>query len=145
MSPLGRGLKGGAVVFMRLGITGLGVGMGALDPRFHVENAAQISVSYGGVVYMVLSMIFVAVAVVLLVTPTSAIFSAQVNGEAVSGFLWWALAAAMGIVTVMSLLALFIPIRLGIRNLKSLEVYSIIGGLFPCVIKQPSIFTKHCW
>jgi ABC-2 type transport system permease protein len=110
-----------SIFVMTLGIAGLGVGMGALYPRFHVENAAQISVSYGGVIYMVLSMTFIAVSVVLLLTPTSAIFTAQVKGEPVTYFIWGSLGVAFLVVTVLSAVVMYLPMRLGIKSLETLE------------------------
>lgn len=122
VSPFMMWLSSASIFVMTFGIAGMGVGMGALYPRFHVENAAQISVSYGGVMYMVLAMSFIAVAVVLLVTPTSAIFIAQLRGEPLGGFLWGALIVAFVMVTALSAIALFLPMRMGIRNLETMEI-----------------------
>lgn len=122
VSPFMMWLSVASIFVMTFGITGMGVGMGALYPRFHVENAAQISVSYGGVVYMVLAMSFISAAVVLLVTPTSAIFMAQLKGEPLGSFLWGALIVAFAVVTALSALSLFLPMRMGIRNLEAMEI-----------------------
>lgn len=121
-SPFMMWLSAGSIFMMTLGITGLGVGMGALYPRFNVENAAQISVSYGGVTYMILSMGFIAVSVSLLATPASAIFNAQVRGQPVGTFFWWMLIIAFLLVTVLSGIVAFVPMRMGIKALKELEV-----------------------
>ena len=109
------------ILVMTLGITGMGVGMGAMHPRFDVENAAQISVSYGGVVYMVTAMGFIAASVVVLVTPTVAIFQSQIHNQPVSDFLWWSLVVALGIVTVAGVAVAAAYLRLGIRNLSQME------------------------
>lgn len=122
VSPFMMWLSAGGIFVMTFGITGLGVGMGALYPRFNVENAAQISVSYGGVTYMILSMGFIAVSVVLLATPASAIFNAQVHGQTVGSFLWWALIIAFLLVTVLSIATAIIPMRMGVKALRALEV-----------------------
>jgi len=111
-----------SILMMTVGITGMGVGMGAMHPKFHVENAAQISVSYGGVVYMVIAMGFIAVSVVILVTPTAGIFQAQVGNQPVSDFLWWSLAVSLGIVTVMSVILAWVYMKMGISSLEQLEV-----------------------
>ena len=73
VSPFMTVIGAWGILAMTIGIAGMGVGMGAMHPKFDVENAAQISVSYGGVVYMVISMCFIAASVVILVTPTVAI------------------------------------------------------------------------
>ena len=111
-----------SILAMTVGITGMGVGMGAMHPKFHVENAAQISVSYGGVVYMVIAMGFIAVSVMILVTPTVGIFQAQTTNQPVNDFLWWSLAVALGIVTLMGVILAWIYMKMGISSLDRLEV-----------------------
>jgi len=93
-----------------------------MHPKFHVENAAQISVSYGGVVYMVIAMGFIAVSVMILVTPTVGIFQAQTTNQPVNDFLWWSLAVALGIVTLMGVILAWIYMKMGISSLDRLEV-----------------------
>lgn len=109
------------ILAMTVGVTGMGVGMGAVHPRFHVENAAQISVSYGGVMYMVTAMGFIAACVVVLVTPTVAIFQVRFANEPVSDFLWWSLAVALGVVTAGGIVVAWIYMKRGIANLTELE------------------------
>ncbi len=121
VSPFMSVLGAWGIFVMTIGITGMGVGMGAMHPRFHVDNAAQISVSYGGVVYMVAAMVFIAASVVVLVTPTVAIFQTQLRNQTVSDFLWWSLAVALGIITIAGIAVAVIYIRLGIRNLNRME------------------------
>jgi len=47
------------IVVMALCLTGMGIGFGALFPRFHVENVAQIETSAGGVLYMICALFYV--------------------------------------------------------------------------------------
>jgi ABC-2 type transport system permease protein len=53
------------IFFMALSLSGMGVGFGALFPRFHVENIAQIETSPGGVLYMVCALFYVGLTLVL--------------------------------------------------------------------------------
>lgn len=121
VSPFMSILGAWSMFSMIMGIVGMGVGMGALHPRFDVENAAQISVSYGGVVYMVTAMGFIAVSVILLVTPTSAILYSQFRNEPVGDFLWWSLIASLVIITLGGIATALYYMRKGIRNLTNLE------------------------
>ena len=77
------------VLLMTFGITALGVGLGAVFPRFKVENAAQIPTGFGGIVYMLLTMIFIGVVVTLEAWPVYRIFTAQTMGKHISPSGWF--------------------------------------------------------
>ena len=49
------------VFLMTFGITALGVGMGAVFPRFRYENVAQIPTGFGGIAYMIVTMLFIGI------------------------------------------------------------------------------------
>ena len=50
---------------MTFGITAIGVGIGAMHPKFDYEHAAQIPTSYGGVLCMILSVAFIGLCVMI--------------------------------------------------------------------------------
>ncbi len=51
------------VFMMTFGITSLGVGLGAVFPKFKHENVAQIPTGFGGIVYMLMTMLFIGVVI----------------------------------------------------------------------------------
>jgi ABC-2 type transport system permease protein len=53
------------IFLMTFGITAIGVGIGALYPKFKYDNAADIPTSFGGAVCMILSIIFIGVTVMI--------------------------------------------------------------------------------
>lgn len=59
----------GTTALMTFGLTGLGVGMGALFPQFRWESPAQIAAGAAGIAYMTISLAFVAACVALLFVP----------------------------------------------------------------------------
>jgi len=122
VSPFMMALGSWSVLALTFGITGMGIGMGAMHPRFHVENAAQISVSYGGVVYMITALGLIAGAVVILVTPTVAIFQEKLHNRPVSDFLWGSLVVALAIITLGNAALVWIYMKLGAGSLKQTEV-----------------------
>ena len=73
---------GGVVVMLsiNIGISGLGIGMGALYPRFNVENAAKIASGFGGVLYMMSSLFLVALTLALSLMPSWALFHYGADG-----------------------------------------------------------------
>ncbi|HMU76035.1 MAG TPA: hypothetical protein PKD69_09720, partial [Elusimicrobiota bacterium] len=52
-------LSNGTVFVMAGALAGMGVGFGALFPRFNLENIAQIQTSAGGMIYMVAALFYV--------------------------------------------------------------------------------------
>lgn len=58
------------VAFLAVGLTGLGVGMGAMFPRFHIDNAARIATGLGGILYMLVAIAVTLVVIALDAWPT---------------------------------------------------------------------------
>ncbi|MCA9537427.1 MAG: hypothetical protein KC620_00985 [Myxococcales bacterium] len=58
---------------MTVGLTGMGVGLGALWPRFHLDNPARIASGAGGVTYMLLALSYLVVMLVLTGFPLAAL------------------------------------------------------------------------
>ncbi|GGJ40992.1 putative ABC transporter permease subunit [Deinococcus roseus] len=54
-------------------ITALGVSLGAAFPRFRADNPSEIAMSPGGILYMVLSMVYVGLLAVIMARPASVI------------------------------------------------------------------------
>lgn len=62
----------------------LGIGVGAVYPRFRVENAARIASSFGGFFYMILGLIFMGGVVVLEAWPVYTLFMAGFQHRALA-------------------------------------------------------------
>ena len=60
-----------AVFFLSLALVGLATGLGARYPRFNAESPTEVAGSYGGVMFMVVAVLFVIVACVLVGWPSS--------------------------------------------------------------------------
>jgi ABC-2 type transport system permease protein len=72
------------VFMITFGITSLGVGLGAVFPRFKHENVAQIPTGFGGIVYMLITMLFIGAVIIIEAWPTYRIFTAQTFGGRIS-------------------------------------------------------------
>jgi ABC-2 type transport system permease protein len=59
------GVSVATLALMTLGIAALGLCLGSLYPQFEYENAAKIPSSFGGVVYMILAILFIGVNIAL--------------------------------------------------------------------------------
>jgi ABC-2 type transport system permease protein len=67
---------------LALGLAGLAVGLGAAEPRFTEANAARIASGVGGVVFMLLGLLYVVVLTLLLAWPVAHLDAWMLHGAA---------------------------------------------------------------
>jgi len=108
---------------MTFGIVGLGVGLGALFPRFQVDNPAKIATGFGGVLYMIVAMTYILLIVALEAWPTYVVFVLRLRGEPMTDLTLALVVAAFSLVAVVIALAVWLPMRQGLRHLEALEVH----------------------
>ena len=116
-------LSSATILLITVGLTGLGVGMGAMYPKFINENPAQIAMSTGGILYMILSLVYIGATIVLEAWPVYLYFSQQLfryHGHRVSED--WRLYSAYAAVALLSAGVTLLPMYLGIRRLKAFEI-----------------------
>ena len=78
-----------AILFMSLALVGLATGLGARYPRFNAENPTQVAGSYGGVMFMILAVLFVIIACVLVGWPSSLYLWHRARGVSLSSSQQW--------------------------------------------------------
>lgn|SRR5574341_47171 len=110
------------VFLMTFGIAALGIGLGAAFPRFRHENVAQIPTGFGGIVYMLVTMIFIGVVITLEAWPVYRIFMAQTAGSAIPASGWARIVLSFAMVLVINALALFLPLKIGLKRLSEREI-----------------------
>ncbi len=108
--------------FMTFGIVSMGVGLGAIYPRFNFENPAKIAVGFGGVIYMVLSIIYIGIIVFLEAYPAYVIFVSRHYKSLLSAWSVAGVFLCFALVLAVIVLATWLPVRLGLRNLERMEV-----------------------
>lgn len=108
------------VLILCLGVCCLGVGIGAIHPRFHAENPAKIPTGVGGVTYMITSMGFVVVFLLASFFPTFVLFKAGRSGVVSVTRPGW-FAASLVVTVVLALAATLVPMWLGRRSLERRE------------------------
>lgn len=109
------------VFMMTFGIVALGVGLGAVFPRFKHENVAQIPTGFGGIVYMLLTMLFIGLVIALESWPVYRIFIAQTLGGHISFSGWVTIILSFAAVLAVNCMAIFLPIKAGLKRLKQRE------------------------
>ncbi|MBW2142882.1 MAG: hypothetical protein JRG75_00600 [Deltaproteobacteria bacterium] len=121
VTPFMMFLSSATMFFMVFGIVAIGVGLGAVYPNFRYQNIAQVSTGFGGVLYMIISSLFIAVVIVLEAWPVYVLFMADLHGSAVPMFQWFIIVLSFFIVLVTSIAAIFVPMKVGLRALKEYE------------------------
>jgi len=109
----------GTVFCLTLAISALALGYGALYPRFDAENTAQIPTSFGGLLFMMTSIVLLGIVIVIEALPVMSYLRAQLVGArtTVDTRMVLALAAVVAICAA----ATIIPLRLGLRRMEEME------------------------
>ncbi len=103
-----------------LGIVALAIGFGALYPNFKFDNISQVSVGYGGLMYMIFSAIFMALIISLEAGPTYIIFMAELRGELITAMQWLLIIPSFLAALFVILLAIYKPMQMGLNSLARL-------------------------
>jgi ABC-2 type transport system permease protein len=121
VTPFMMWLSSVTMFFMVFGIVAMGIGLGALYPNFRYENIAQVSTGFGGVMYMMISSLFIASVIVLEAWPVYVLFTADIAGQSVLMYQWFFIVLSFIIALVLVLFAVFIPIKKGLKALQDHE------------------------
>jgi len=111
-------VSAGAIAALTMGLTGLGVGMGAIYPKFDYENVAEIGTTTGAIMYMIISMGYVGVSVSIVAGPVHSHLRHVFLGAAMNWPYAWTLFAVLGAVTA---LFVYVPMRMGKDALNKVE------------------------
>lgn len=114
-------LSSATIFFLVFGIVGLGVGLGAVYPNFKHENIAQVATSFGGLIYMISSSVFIALVIVLEAGPVYTILSAHFRGEAVTHVQWVWITGSFILVIFVQIVAVKKPMAAGLKSLSRYE------------------------
>jgi ABC-2 type transport system permease protein len=106
-------------VLFTLAASALALSFGAFYPRFDAENAAQIPTSFGGLVYMMTSVLLLAF-VIMLEAPAVA---TQVQAEQTGTAAQWDAArlVPLAAAVVLCCAATLLPLRLALARMERLE------------------------
>lgn len=109
------------VFLMTAGLTSLSIGLGAVFPRFRYENIAQIPTGFGGLLYMILAMLFVGAIVVLEAWPVHLFIMSGFMRKALTRVQLAEIMISFMLVFVLSCIAYIVPMRLGLKRLSEYE------------------------
>jgi ABC-2 type transport system permease protein len=100
------------------GVVALAVGLGALYPNFKSQNIAQVPTSFGGLMYMICSVAFIALLLVLEAGPVYLIFMAYEGKSLISPLEWIFILLCLVAVVFVTSVAVFKPMKMGMEALE---------------------------
>ena len=121
IDPLLKWITAGAVAFMSIAMVGLAIGLGARYPRFGADNPSQVAGSYGGVMFMVLAVLYILVMIALLGWGSSVYLLHQAQGMPLPPGRAWQIAACFASAAAISLGTWWMGMRTGIRALETMK------------------------
>jgi ABC-2 type transport system permease protein len=107
-----------SITMLTFALAGLAIGFGTMFPQFETENAAQIPTSFGGLLYMMSSVVIIGGVVVLEAVPVYEFLSARLAGreaDPTQMVVWFGGAA------LLCILATVVPIQVALRRLEAVE------------------------
>ena len=107
-----------SITMLTFALSGLAIGFGTMFPQFETENAAQIPTSFGGLLYMMASVVVIGGVVVLEAVPVYDYLSAKLAGreaDPTQMVFWFSMAALLCIT------ATVLPIRIALTRLEAVE------------------------
>jgi ABC-2 type transport system permease protein len=106
---------------MTASVSAIAVGAGALYPNFAYENAAQVPTSFGGAVCMIFSLAFVAATVAIQAWPMYLLAMRGLRAGREQAVDLTVLAPSLIAVSVLTAIAVIVPLRLGFNSLDRLK------------------------
>jgi len=107
--------------FAVFGLVSIGIGLGAMYPKFKHENIAQVATGFGGLVYMIISALFMASVIVLESYPVYIVFMADLKGRAITPFQWIIIIGTFLLVLIILAYAIYKPMKMGMDALLKYE------------------------
>jgi ABC-2 type transport system permease protein len=114
-------LSSSTMFFMVFGIVAMGIGFGAMYCNFRYQNIAQVSTGFGGVLFMITSSLFIAIIIVLEAGPVYILFMSDLSGNRITASQWVFIGVSFVAVFVVSMLAIFKPMKMGLKALEEYE------------------------
>jgi ABC-2 type transport system permease protein len=121
VSPFIFALSTGTMFVATFAITALALGFGALYPNYESENVAEIPTSFGGLLFMMAAVTYLAGVVVLEAWPVYAFLTSNLRGEALRNSVVLPLVLGIAGAATLTALAIVLPLRAGVRKVRTLD------------------------
>jgi len=107
------------VMLITTGLVGMGVGMGAMYPRFDYENISEISTGTGGILFMISSLMYVMLVLVLGAWPMHVHFKEKFLFQFIGGV---EVPVFYGLIVLLTMAVTLLPLNRGVRALRQMDL-----------------------
>ena len=108
-----------SITVMTFAIGALALGFGALFPRFETDNAADISTGFGGLMFMMTAVGYLAGMIVLQAWPVYSVLRARAEGLAITSGQMTSLVIGLGLSAALSAVAIVLPLRAAVARIQN--------------------------
>jgi len=122
VTPFMMALSTLTVLFIVPGIVAMGIGLGAAYPDFKAENPTQTITSFGGLVFMIFCAGYIGLVVIIEAGPVYHLFMAGIRNKIIGLSAWIWIFGSFVLVLILSVLAIYLPMRFGERRLDKLLI-----------------------
>jgi ABC-2 type transport system permease protein len=122
VTPFMMTLSALTVFFTVPGIVAMGVGLGAAYPDFKAENPTQTITSFGGLVFMIFCAGYIGLVILIEAGPVYNLVMADIRNKVISLSAWIWIFGSFILILILSVLAIFLPMRFGERRLSALRI-----------------------
>lgn len=109
------------MVMATFALAALALGFGALFPNYESDNVAEIPTSFGGLLFMMTAVAYLAGVIILEAWPVLSFLSANLRGEPARNFMALPLVLGMAGATTLTVIAVVLPLRAGVRKVRALD------------------------
>jgi len=121
VSPFIFALSTGTMVMVTFALTALALGFGALFPSYETDNVAEIPTSFGGLLFMMTAVSYLAGVVILEAWPVSSYLSASLQEPGSRNISVLPLVLGVTGAATLTLAAVVLPLRAGVRRVRALD------------------------
>jgi ABC-2 type transport system permease protein len=114
-------LSTGTMICMTFALTALALGFGALFPNFESDNVAEIPTSFGGFLFMMSAVIYLGGVILLEAWPVYSFLAANLRGDPIRNSVVFPLVLGMAGAATLTVLAVVLPLRAGVRRVRALD------------------------
>src|SRR6185436_11243526 len=111
------------MVGVTFALTALALGFGALYPNFETENVAEIPTSFGGLLFMMAAVVYLAGVVILEAWPVYLFLRGRMadSGAPAGPAPLWPLVVGLGGAAFLTALAISLPLAAGVQRVRAAD------------------------
>jgi ABC-2 type transport system permease protein len=109
------------IALLALGFSGMSVGLGACMPNFRESDPSKIAVGFGGTVNLIACLLLLTVVILTMGMPVHLAFSRDPDHMMELWEIPWTVWAGIGAGILAGMVAIWMPMRAGMHNLRTME------------------------